>query len=176
MKRFQSFALIISIIPVFWGCTSTKNQLDFPKTATNQCRVLDPDIAANYNGECLNGLADGYGIAHGKDRYEGYFKAGHKHGTGVYVWASDTDGNCDCYEGEYLHGKMHGQGVYIWANGDRYEGEFRNGKKSGKGLLIKTDGERQMYLNGNRVKEGSFRRFRELGERSSCNCYDSKTD
>lgn len=70
--------------------------------------VLHPSIKGNYKGDCKNGLASGYGIATGKDRYEGNF----------------------------LGGKMYGKGVYHFANGDRYDGEFFADKKNGQGVLF----------------------------------------
>jgi hypothetical protein len=47
------------------------------------CRVLDPQLQGSYSGPCVNGLAEGKGVATGISSYEGDFKAGRKHGRGV---------------------------------------------------------------------------------------------
>ncbi|MFZ3019058.1 MAG: hypothetical protein WA056_11440 [Gallionella sp.] len=80
-------------------------------SATNgiaaNCTVKDADIAAEYSGDCLNGLANGEGIAIGRDKYVGQFR----------------------------DGEIHGRGVYTWADGSQYDGEYRDGKRSGFGVL-----------------------------------------
>ena len=44
-----------------------------------QCRVLDPELQAEYAGPCVNGLAQGTGYARGRAEYRGEFSAGMKH-------------------------------------------------------------------------------------------------
>ena len=69
------------------------------------CKVLKPEIALKYSGDCKKGLASGKGIAEGTDKYEGKFK----------------------------EGLPYGNGNYQYANGDHYEGSFKDGMKSGQG-------------------------------------------
>ncbi len=73
-----------------------------------ECKVLKPEIANSYQGECKNGLAQGKGIAKGRDSYSGEFKKGYPDGTGTYVWA-----NGYTYKGEWKKGKREGKGEYI---------------------------------------------------------------
>jgi hypothetical protein len=68
---------------------------------SEKCMVVDPDLQGTYTGQCVRGLADGQGKAVGRDTYVGEFKAGMKHG----------------------------QGVYSWSDGARFEGEYRNNNK-----------------------------------------------
>jgi hypothetical protein len=44
------------------------------------CKVLKSEIANQYEGSCKKGLANGKGIAVGRDKYEGNFKKGYPHG------------------------------------------------------------------------------------------------
>lgn len=71
------------------------------------CKVLKPEIAETYKGKCKKGLANGKGIATGKDRYEGRFIEGLPHGDGTYTWSSG-----ETYKGEWLSGQRHGIGKY----------------------------------------------------------------
>src|SRR5438094_227495 len=88
-----------------------------------QCRVLDPELQTSYSGPCVNGLAEGQGVARGSATYEGEFKVGRKHGRGVKSWA-----NGDRYEGGFADDHKHGQGTYTWGRGpwagERYEGNY----------------------------------------------------
>lgn len=77
----------------------------FSYSQSGNCKVLKPEIASSYSGDCKKGLANGNGIAEGKDKYEGKFK----------------------------DGLPHGNGTYRYANGEIYMGDFKNGMKSGNG-------------------------------------------
>jgi hypothetical protein len=94
--------------------------------------VLDPELQEFYAGPCINGLAEGHGIARGSAQYEGDFKAGRKHGKGVKTWA-----NGDRYEGEFADDRREGDGTYTWGRGpwqgERYEGGFAADRRNGFG-------------------------------------------
>lgn len=124
-----------------------------------QCRIFDPDLAqGTYSGGCKDGLADGYGKVSGAGSYDGYFRAGKKHGKGVkvmpngdryegdfsddyrhgkgfYVWGEKTPWAGDRYEGDYQRDLRHGKGVYQWNSGDRYEGEWRDDLRLGLSVM-----------------------------------------
>ena len=58
------------------------------------------------------------------------------HGTGIFTWDDDSQ-----YEGDWKDGKQHGSGLY--ANGDGlrgYTGHWRNGVKHGQGFQQLSDG------------------------------------
>lgn len=74
--------------------------LGLPAFAAADCAVKDVDISRTYLGGCQDGLADGKGVASGRDRYEGSFLQGQKHGSGKYTWADGT-----VFEGEYSYDK-----------------------------------------------------------------------
>ena len=76
------------------------------------CKVLDPELQRTYSGPCVDGLAEGEGIATGTAEYRGAFKAGRKHGKGVKSWP-----NGDRYEGEFVADAKDGYGVYEWGSG-----------------------------------------------------------
>ena len=105
---------------------------DDRKSGYGRMITIDGD---SYEGELINGVADGYGVRKSylkQRRYEGYFRAGMKHGRGKEVY---SDGSY--FRGEYLNGKKQGNGEYKWANGTIYRGMFEKGKitGTGKGLL-----------------------------------------
>ncbi|MFZ5572048.1 MAG: hypothetical protein ACOZF0_16740 [Thermodesulfobacteriota bacterium] len=122
-----------------------------------KCRVLDPDIAQEYKGECKDGLANGKGLAKGKDTYEGEFLNGKPHGKGTYSWHNGdvykgdwVEGmrsgwgtlkrpNGAYYEGEWKNGNREGNGAYRWQNGAYYEGEWRNDVRHGNGIYFGSD-------------------------------------
>ena len=100
--------------------------------AGQDCKVLDTELQSSYTGPCLNGLADGVGRASGIAEYEGGFKAGKKHGTGVKSWP-----NGDRYEGTFVEDSKEGQGKYFWGRGpwrgETYEGGYAGDKRHGEG-------------------------------------------
>ena len=71
----------------------------------DSCKVLKPEISGKYSGKCKNGLAQGNGLAEGKDKYNGHFKNGFPDGKGTYTWA-----NGNTYEGDWKNGKRNGSG------------------------------------------------------------------
>lgn len=71
------------------------------------CRVLKPEIAVRYTGECKNGLAHGKGEAYGIDHYTGSFKKGLPDGKGTYFWSTG-----EVYEGAWKKGLRNGTGKY----------------------------------------------------------------
>lgn len=97
------------------------------------CRVLDPELQKSYSGPCVNGLAEGEGVATGSAEYRGGFKEGRKHGNGVKTWP-----NGDRYEGEFVADGKDGYGVYVWGQGpwqgERYDGSFAGDRRQGYGI------------------------------------------
>jgi hypothetical protein len=77
----------------------------------DDCKVLVPEIAGQYIGNCKKGLAHGKGLAIGLDRYEGDFKKGFPDGKGTYVWS-----NGEVYTGEWQKGKRQGFGERTYFN------------------------------------------------------------
>lgn len=133
---------------LLWGAATSLH-------AAPACRVLDPELAVEYQGECNSaGFAEGKGIARGTAEYAGEFKAGRKHGQGVkqwswgdryigqfsedrkegyglYLWGAQTPTAGDFYIGQYANDRRHGQGVYQWTSGERYDGVWDNDRMRG---------------------------------------------
>jgi len=85
-----------------------------------ECEVLLLSIAENYVGDCKRGLAHGKGKADGVDIYEGEFKKGYPHGTGLFQYD----------------------------NGDVYSGHLKKGLKDGEGTLFTKIEDRDTVLTG----------------------------
>lgn len=77
--------------------------------AQSQCNVLKPELSGIYLGDCKKGLASGKGKAQGTDSYEGKFKEGLPHGSGIYKFA-----NGDVYDGEFRNGMRDGNGKFTF--------------------------------------------------------------
>lgn len=91
------------------------------------CKVRDKDIAEIYKGGCKDGLAQGKGLAKGRDVFEGEFFEGDKI-KGKYTWANGLS-----YDGEWKNDTMHGNGKMVAVNGDLvYQGQWLNGKRQGQ--------------------------------------------
>src|SRR5512134_3733525 len=86
------------------------------------CKVLDPELQAQYRGGCRNGLAHGTGAAIGLATYEGEFRNGMKHGLGVKTWPWG-----DRYAGQFADDRKHGAGIYTWGTGTQWAGERYEG-------------------------------------------------
>lgn len=108
--------------------------------AAEACRVIDPELQGQYTGPCVNGLAQGHGVAAGTARYTGDFVAGRKHGMGLKVWP-----NGDRYEGAFVDDLKQGQGAYRWGAGSawagqRYVGAYVADRREGLGTYEWPDG------------------------------------
>lgn len=121
--------------------------------AQSACKVLDEDISANYTGGCINGFADGEGVASGRNEYIGQFKAGKKHGKGKYKWGRRGE----VYEGSWVDDVQNGFGIYIDSSG-KLEGNFANGLINGKGTAKYTNGSfyEENFANGLRKGAGTL--------------------
>lgn len=114
---------LISMVVVFGIVTTSINSQE-------KCKVLKPDIAGEYSGECKNGLASGQGISKGENIYEGKFKKGLPNGKGTIIYV-----NGEKYIGKWKNGLKHGEGKYILKlNGIEKieEGIWKKGKFIGK--------------------------------------------
>lgn len=108
-----------------------------------------------YTGEFKNDNANGFGICIGpdkiryegiwreenlagigieefdKNRYEGDYFIGQKHGIGKYTWKDGSE-----YQGDWVNNSMQGWGIYNFSNGGLYMGEFSENTMSGYGEYI----------------------------------------
>lgn len=129
------------VLAALAGCAAVMLVPPCAASGEAPCRVLDPELAAVYQGGCKDGLADGYGEAKGIAQYRGDFRAGLKHGKGVKIWPWG-----DRYEGEFVDDLKQGPGIYTWgprglSNGQRYVGEHLADRRHGFGTYTWPDGE-----------------------------------
>ncbi|BBE16416.1 phosphatidylinositol-4-phosphate 5-kinase [Aquipluma nitroreducens] len=87
----------------------TISVIHFSYSQPGNCKVLKPEIATSYSGECKKGLANGNGTAVGTDKYEGKFKDGLPQGNGTYHYA-----NGDVYIGDFKEGMRSGNGKFTF--------------------------------------------------------------
>jgi len=112
---------IIFVTMVVFACTTIMGQ-------AQDCAVKLDAISGTYEGDCKKGLADGVGMAKGKDTYEGEFKKGLPHGKGVYTWE-----NKDVYEGEFNKGVKEGEGKFTaTSDNEVITGFWKDGEYIGK--------------------------------------------
>jgi hypothetical protein len=83
--------------------------IQFNAFSQDECKVLKPEISGKYTGDCKKGLADGKGVAEGKDKYDGKFKKGLPNGKGTYTWSTG-----EVYKGSWYEGKKHGEGEFTF--------------------------------------------------------------
>lgn len=65
--------------------------------------------------------------------YEGEWKNGKRHGTGVFYWGVPDSKEVTVYVGEWENNRRKGYGCCYWQTGDKYEGEWKDDKSNGKG-------------------------------------------
>ena len=118
--------------------------------------LLDGSI---YEGQVLNSKPHGKGVQvySNDNRYEGEWKEGAKHGSGILI------NDIGRYEGSFSQGLPNGEGIEVWSNGHRYEGEWRDNKRHGKGFYSWTDGSSYEggWENGNEHGFGIIRNLHE---------------
>jgi|GEM_PF-776388 len=102
------------------------------------CYVLDPELQLFYNGDCVDGKAQGQGVAMGLHGafYQGGFDQGAAQGYGVKLYA-----NGDAYAGQWDQGYRHGHGVYEYGElspwrGDKYVGAWHRDQRHGPGSYL----------------------------------------
>lgn len=83
------------------------SRISFAQPNSSGCQVLLKEISEVYEGECKNGMANGKGVAKGKDSYFGTFKAGLPDGKGTYVYQNGA-----IFIGNWKKGLKHGEGEY----------------------------------------------------------------
>ncbi|MCU0341427.1 MAG: hypothetical protein MUE30_16230 [Spirosomaceae bacterium] len=112
-------------------------------------------------GTCESGL--GIYVHESGERYEGDFRYGKRHGTGVQYY---PDGRMK-YKGDFRNDRREGYGAYYFTNGDKYVGLFLGNTPHGKGTYYYTDGDRfvGIYENGKRNGQGTL--YRRNGQRQT---------
>lgn len=102
------------------------------------CYVLDPELQLFYNGDCVDGKAQGQGVAMGLHGafYQGGFDQGAAQGYGVKLYT-----NGDAYAGQWDQGYRHGHGVYEYGElspwrGDKYVGAWHRDQRHGPGSYL----------------------------------------
>ena len=130
---------------------------EFAAEAKNKPQVIismlqHPDGV--YEGETIDGMANGTGIKKYTDKwagqiYEGSWRNNRSHGQGSLKWPSGA-----VYKGEWRNGRIEGKGQYFFADGAIYDGEMKDGKSHGYGKYTYVDG---------RTYEGQFENDKQHG-------------
>lgn len=114
-----------------------------------QCRVIDDllkETGYSYNGNCVNGLADGNGTVSGTSidnqpySYKGHFKKGYIEGQGFSMHLGHI------YSGNFKKGKLEGSCRMIFAEGSTYTGNCSMNRPHGYGDLKLKTGSIEMYV------------------------------
>jgi hypothetical protein len=98
---------------------------------------------------------DGRGAATypNKDRYEGDFCGGKKHGEGLYVFANGAQ-----YRGAYVNGRREGHGVFTAPDGGSYDGQWKNDQRHGHGIYTYPSRDKYIgsWVNGMKHGKGTY--------------------
>ena len=91
-----------------------------------------PIAGGVYYGDWSEGNIQGSGVLFFSDGsvYAGGWKAGCKHGKGIFSHPTGA-----FYTGEYSEGLFSGPGLYIWKEGHIYRGEWKANKRWGMGRM-----------------------------------------
>jgi S1-C subfamily serine protease/antitoxin component YwqK of YwqJK toxin-antitoxin module len=115
------------------------------------CKLLDPyfeeGVTFKWSGNCVNGKADGYGIAEKIKNekvfsiYEGDYLNGIRHGKGKYTnFDKIRENSLEVWEGNFIGGQLCGNGTYESSDGQKYNGNFINYRKHGFGTVYFANG------------------------------------
>lgn len=135
---FGGMAVALAAMPLTAGAVGHAVPLPDANVQSMACRVVDAELQRSYMGGCVDGLAQGQGLAKGADgaSYQGHFQAGRKSGYGVKLYV-----NGDAYAGDWRDDMRHGQGVYEYGEqspwrGDKYVGQWENDLRQGRGAFL----------------------------------------
>jgi S1-C subfamily serine protease/antitoxin component YwqK of YwqJK toxin-antitoxin module len=114
------------------------------------CKLIDPyfeeGVTFEWSGNCVNGKANGYGIAekylNGKihSKYDGEYTNGIRHGKGKYILIGDK--TTLTWEGNFINGHFTGYGTFESSDGQKYNGNYINYAKHGNGIVYFVNGDR----------------------------------
>jgi hypothetical protein len=130
--------------PTTQPATAGSNRISAATTGclSGNCRngigVFVSPARERYEGEFADGDRHGQGTqyrANGQVEYRGSFRDDQRNGIGAYYFA-----NGDRYVGPFVANLPNGKGTYYFADGDRFVGQFRDGQRNGPGTLTHPDG------------------------------------
>lgn len=121
---------------------------------SSSCEIFCVKCTASeitWTGGCLNGKANGIGIAKRLDyngqiesTYEGNLTNGKRNGIGKCIWPDGSK-----YEGKWVNGVWEGNGTYFWTDNSKYVGQFKNNYFNGLGTSF--------WPNGKLRSKGTFK-------------------
>jgi len=147
-------------LQIFGGHTFESTKSAKPRVAS-MCTLSLAD-GSRYEGQCIDGVADGQGVHIAVDgsRYVGGWYDQHPHGQGMLTMADGRTlsgtwrnglavgeftlrwSNGSQYVGTLENDEPHGEGTMTFANGDVYKGGFSHNIKQGEGTMIWISGVR----------------------------------
>lgn len=119
--------LVATAVLALLACSASAEDSRWIADAATGCRLRNdvPQAGAqvSWNGACVDGLADGPGVATTTtgNRFEGTFHGGRRVGHGVLTWL-----NGNRFEGEWRANKLNGSGTYDQA-GHLFSGDWKDG-------------------------------------------------
>ena len=145
MNQARSWTALLALLALTFSAAAAADDEEVSWIAdSNGCKIANPfpqpGETVAWNGQCVNGLADGEGVMQwfidGKpmDRYEGNLSQGWAQGQGTLVREGGR------YAGEWKRSMQHGTGRYDAPDGSWYEGEWKEGQPHGHGQYQTPDG------------------------------------
>ncbi|WBR14892.1 Morn repeat protein [Pandoravirus kuranda] len=127
-----------------------------PRARVGTVKILQQDAEWTYWGDLLGVIPDGYGlalpqdpatcpplwidgravVATARDRYEGHWKCGQRHGRGIETLQSGGS-----YDGDWEANERHGHGTYTWSDASVHIGQWQHGDRHGHGSARYADGD-----------------------------------
>mmetsp|Transcript_26089 Transcript_26089/g.79302 ORF Transcript_26089/g.79302 Transcript_26089/m.79302 type:complete len:944 (+) Transcript_26089:1-2832(+) len=116
---------------------------------------------ATYIGGWARDSFEGHGTLRSDDglvSYEGDFKDGLRHGSGVMRSRRCRGEPPEVYDGQWQRGHRHGRGRCTYPDGSMYEGEWMSNQRNGWGEMTESDGALYSgkWVGGVRCGEGKW--------------------